>query len=82
MVKTLTIKDDVYNKLVAVKKPGESFSELFNELLKYSYAENILYGLRGSIEFTSKEKMLDEIYKKEEKKDFDTYRYRCFNRNY
>ncbi len=48
MVKTITIKDDVYNKLVTVKRPGESFSDLFNELLKYSSAENILDGLSGS----------------------------------
>lgn len=34
MVKTLTIRDDVYNKLVKAKKKGESFSELFLELME------------------------------------------------
>ena len=70
MVKTITIKDDVYNKLVMVKRPGESFSDLFNELLKYSSAENILNGLRGSIEFDLKEKMIDDIYRKRGEKRF------------
>ena len=34
MSKTLTIRDEVYNKLVNVKKGGESFSELFLELIE------------------------------------------------
>jgi len=33
MVKTLTIREDVYNKLAKMKKQGESFSELFLELM-------------------------------------------------
>ena len=34
MVKTLTIRDEVYNKLVKVKGKDESFSELFLELIE------------------------------------------------
>jgi len=60
----------VYNKLIAIKKPGESFSDLFNELIIYSSPENTLNRLKGSVEFTSKEKMLDEIYKKRGEKRF------------
>lgn len=33
MVKTLTIRDSVYKKLVARKGKGESFSEFFERLL-------------------------------------------------
>jgi len=32
MVKTLTIRDDVYHRLARMKREGESFSELFLEL--------------------------------------------------
>lgn len=70
MVKTITIKNEVYDKLIAIKKPGESFSDLFNELIIYSSPENTLNQLKGSVEFTSKEKMLDEIYKKRGEKRF------------
>lgn len=31
-MKTLTIKDNIYEKLSKVKKPGESFSDLFDRL--------------------------------------------------
>lgn len=34
MVKTLTIRDEVYNRLSKMKRGGESFSELFLELLE------------------------------------------------
>ena len=34
MVKTITIKDDVYKKLVAQKRKEESFSDLFERLVK------------------------------------------------
>jgi predicted CopG family antitoxin len=29
MPKTLTVKEDVYKKLIEIKREGESFSELF-----------------------------------------------------
>ena len=32
MTKTLTIRDEVYNKLLTIKREGESFSELFERL--------------------------------------------------
>ena len=34
MVKTLTIRDDVYERLAAIKGKDESFSELFERLAK------------------------------------------------
>lgn len=65
MVKTLTIRDSVYNKLVARKANGESFSELFERLLEGSSANAVetLAKIRGSVEFKgdSKAAMLSEI---------------------
>jgi predicted CopG family antitoxin len=51
MVKTLTIRDDVYKKLVAIKKKDESFSELFERLSTRRGSLEALERLRGSIEF-------------------------------
>ncbi|MBI4214748.1 antitoxin VapB family protein [archaeon] len=45
MTKMVSMRDDVYAKLVAVKKPEESFSNLFLRLLdapKKSQAERLL----------------------------------------
>lgn len=65
MVKTLTIRDSVYNKLVARKAKDESFSELFERLLEGSGADavEVLARLRGSVEFKkgAKAAMLSEI---------------------
>lgn len=51
MVKTLTIRDDVYKKLVAIKNEDESFSELFERLSRRRGSFEALKRLRGSIEF-------------------------------
>ena len=64
MAKTLTIRNEVYNKLVAVKYPDESFSELFERLVDKEGSIEILKRLRGSIVFGSpaeKETFLSEI---------------------
>jgi len=61
MVKTITIRDDVYRRLLAIKRPGESFSDLFERLLKSVNASEILVKLRASVEFSDKEKLLSEI---------------------
>ena len=64
MVKTITIKDDVYKKLVALKG-DESFSELIERLIEGKGIE-ILKKIREKVELTSEEKkvMLREIYSK------------------
>jgi predicted CopG family antitoxin len=51
MTKTLTIRDEVYKKLLNVKRRDESFSKLFERLVSD----------RGCVEFEDKEKMLAEI---------------------
>jgi predicted CopG family antitoxin len=64
VVKTITIKDDVYKKLVALKG-DESFSELIERLIEGKGIE-ILKKIREKVELTSEEKkvMLREIYSK------------------
>ena len=49
--KTLTIRDEVYKKLLNVKRRDESFSKLLERLVSD----------RGCVEFEDKEKMLAEI---------------------
>ena len=62
MTKTITIRDEVYHKLLAIKRDGESFSELFERLAEGSNPLETLRGLRGCVEFSDKEGMLKEIY--------------------
>jgi len=61
LTKTLTIRDQVYRKLVAVKRKDESFSKLFERLVESTRAVDTLKNLRGCVEFRDKEKMLSEI---------------------
>ncbi|MGQ9722760.1 MAG: antitoxin VapB family protein [Candidatus Jordarchaeum sp.] len=62
MTKTITIRDDVYRKLVRIKREDESFSELFERLVEGVSSIETLKKLRGCVEFVDKEKMLSEIY--------------------
>jgi len=62
MVKTITIRDEVYKKLLSVKGKDESFSELFERLAEGISPVETLTKLRGCVEFVDKEKMLSEIY--------------------
>jgi len=62
LTKTITIRDDVYRKLLRVKREGESFSELFERLVEGMDPIETLKRLRGCVEFRDKEKMLSEIY--------------------
>ena len=66
MVKTITIRDEVYRKLLTVKRKGESFSELFDRLAENQDSRQILSKLRASVEFEreEKEQILSEISRK------------------
>jgi len=68
MVKTITIRDDVYEKLVALKG-DESFSELIERLIEGRGVE-ILRKIRNKVNITPEEKemMLKEIYAKRAEK--------------
>jgi len=62
MVKTITIRDEVYGKLLNLKGKDESFSELFDRLVECTATSmETLKKLRGKVEFTDKEGMLSEI---------------------
>jgi predicted CopG family antitoxin len=61
LTKTITIRDQVYRKLAAVKRKDESFSELFERLVEGTNSIEVLKRLRGSVEFKNKERMLSEI---------------------
>lgn len=62
MVKTITIREEVYRKLLTVKKNDESFSELFDRLAESKDPLETLSKLRASVEFKKKKEMLSEIY--------------------
>ncbi len=64
MVKTITIRDEVYGKLLAIKGKDESFNELFNRLVECTSTAETVKKLRGKVEFTDKEMMLSELYSK------------------
>lgn len=61
MPKTITIRDEVYQKLLVLKGKDESFSELFERLAEGADPLETLKNLRGCVEFTDKEKMIEEI---------------------
>jgi Uncharacterized conserved protein len=57
MVKTITIRDDVYRKLIAAKSGNESFSDLLERLVEGVVDPvGLLRSLRGWVELTSIEK--------------------------
>ncbi|MGP3705199.1 MAG: antitoxin VapB family protein [Candidatus Bathyarchaeota archaeon] len=64
MPKTITIRDDVYKRLLEVKREGESFSELFERLIGGVGLNSleVLRMLRGCVEFKDKERLIREIY--------------------
>ncbi len=50
-MKTLTIRDEVYEKLASMKRQGESFSELFDRLVRDRSSVELLRSMRGTMEF-------------------------------
>jgi predicted CopG family antitoxin len=70
MVKTITVRDEVYRKLMVMKREDESFSDLFDRLAECQDPRQILTKLRAPVEFETEEKeqMLSEISKKRAEK--------------
>lgn len=60
--KTITIKDEVYRMLTSIKRKDESFSDLFERLVKSTSGVDVLKELRGSVKFENKDALLEEIY--------------------
>ena len=73
MTKTITIRDDVYEKLRMLKGDA-SLSDLIERLFGGGKGIEVLKKIRESIELSSEEKeaILEEIYRKrDEKRDFN-----------
>jgi len=66
--KTITIKKSAYERLLAIKKENESFSELFERLSNNNVAA--LKKLRGCTTFENKDEMIKGIYKKRKEKRY------------
>jgi predicted CopG family antitoxin len=62
LTKTISIRDEAYRKLMAIKREDESFSELFERLSEGANPLETLRRLRGCAEFSDKDEMLSEIY--------------------
>ncbi|HDN82912.1 MAG TPA: antitoxin [Candidatus Altiarchaeales archaeon] len=66
--KTLTIKEDVYKKLVAIKREDESFSDLLDKLSGKNVA--LLRKVRGSIDIKEKDEMIRDIYSRRDERRY------------
>jgi predicted CopG family antitoxin len=69
MVKTLTIREDVYKKLVAMKSSDESFSELFDRLAESHSPLEVLKRMKGSLDFRTASKKNAFIQEATSKRD-------------
>ncbi|MGC8849907.1 MAG: antitoxin VapB family protein [Candidatus Bathyarchaeia archaeon] len=61
-MKTITIRDEVYRRLLKVKRNDESFSELFERLMDNADPIETLRRLRGCVEFKEKKKLLSDLH--------------------
>jgi predicted CopG family antitoxin len=61
LAKTITIRDEVYERLLKMKRSDESFSDLFERLADTLDPLETLKRLRGRVEFRDKEIMLEEL---------------------
>ncbi len=62
--KTISIKEEVYKKLVAMKRENESFSQLLNRLVNEQILNATLEKLRGIMEFEDSTSLIKEIEKR------------------
>jgi len=62
--KTITIRDEVYRTLMSIKRKDESFSRLFERLVKSRSNITVLKELHSSVKFEKKAALLKEIYEK------------------
>ncbi len=60
-MKTLTIRDEVYQKLLSLKRGGESFSDLFERLAEGVDPLEVIKRLRGSVDLPEREAILAEV---------------------
>lgn len=62
--KTLTIKKEVYDELLKLKRKDESFSELLMRLIRRNRNIDTLHKLAGTVDWVNKEELLKEIFKR------------------
>ncbi|MBN2488295.1 MAG: antitoxin [Methanosarcinaceae archaeon] len=62
--KTITIREDVYRMLLSVKRNKESFSQLFERMVKSRSNLNKLKELHGAFEIGDKDLLLKEMSEK------------------
>ncbi len=63
-MKTLTIRDEVYQRLLSLKREGESFSDLFERLADGVNPLEVVRRLRGSVDLPERETILAEVQMK------------------
>jgi predicted CopG family antitoxin len=68
--KTITIKEDVYKMLLSVKRKNESFSNLFERLVKSKSNLEVLKELRAGFRFENKDALLKETYEKRQERRY------------
>jgi len=61
--KTLIIRNDVYERLLNIKRDDESFSDLLTRLIKEDTLK-LLERLRGSVDLPEADDILNEIYER------------------
>jgi predicted CopG family antitoxin len=71
VTKTLTIRDEVYNKLLMIKREDESFSDLFLRLSEEQDTMQLLESLRGTVDIPDTEQLLSEVRAKRAEKRYD-----------
>ncbi len=64
LFKTLTIKKEVYDELLKLKRKDESFSELLMRLIRRNRNIDTLHKLAGTVDWVNKEELLKEIFKR------------------
>ena len=62
--KTITIKEEVYNSLLSLKRKDESFSDLLDRLAKKENPLELLEHMAGTIDFGDTEELIEEIRSK------------------
>ncbi len=68
MAKTITVRDEVYGKLLTIKGKDESFGQLFDRLVECTSPVETLKNLIGKVEINDKETMLSELCSKRAEK--------------
>ena len=62
--KTITIKEEVYNSLLSLKRKDESFSDLLDRLTRKENPLDLLEQMAGTVDFGDTKDLIDEIRSK------------------